>query len=290
MLVTTFNGKTPDDRLTKRGNAMSTDDRLNALGVRSREYKLILASDRFQDRRNGVIALRSVIGVLLQNSDCTIEDQGTEEMRRTYYVDTPQFDMRSQGFALRVRFERDEQKKYKIALKHRTPDRYIAASKGLHSTKEKSVMKFEEDILPPFRSIYSQSNSCRTKTVPKLKRFGDAVKLFPGLGTLKVNEDVKIGRVNEFEVQEVFHKLCKIRFGDHPSVKLGLSFWYQKIDDHWPLIAEFAFDYSSDHGDLFPIPVVEETNRFFRSLYRQPGWFNLDATTKTRYAYQMFAR
>lgn len=260
----------------------------NSLAIGSREYKLILAPDRFADRSAGAAALRDLVHLLVAKLDLEIEDQEEEEIRRTYYLDTAAGHMNRAGYAFRVRFE-ESKNEFKIALKHRTPDRYLAASKDVTSPKqEKGSAKFEEDILPPFHSMFSQSNSLWYGKLPKLDDLDDAAKLFPGLKSLDAPNKTKLAKVNGFAAREVFRKLCTLKFKKNnkkKKVKMGLSFWYHTPADRWPLIAECAFDYEADQGDDFPLPVVEGTNQLFKALQNQPGWFNFDATTKTRYVY-----
>ena len=264
---------------------MAKNRKSKVRGITSREYKLILSADRFAKRRKGTTALRDLVRRLAQGLGADLEDQDEEEIRRTFYLDTAAFQLRRAGYALRVRFEEAEGK-FKIALKHRDPDRYLAASKHLSSPRPDDRKKFEEDILPPFRSVFSQSNSLKLKDLPKLEDLKDAEILFPGLGALGLPGKTELVRVNGFEAHEVFCKLCKVKFGKKPKVKVGLSFWYLTPEDRWPLIAECAFDYDADNGDDFPIHVVEGATRLFRALQGQPGWFNFDATTKTRYVYE----
>jgi len=253
--------------------------------ITSREYKMILSSDRFDDREKGISEFMDIVRLLADQLGARVEERDSVEVRRTSYLDTPAFHLDQAGFALRIRFEEDDGR-YKIALKHRTPDRYLAASKDVTSPRHaKNGAKFEEDILPKFRSLFSQSNAIWFDDLPKLDTFGRLAKLFPGLKDLEIDTKERLVTVNGFEAHEVFHKLCKLKFETKPNVKLGLSFWYHTPDSEWPLIAECAFDYETEKGDDFPVPVIEGTNRFFSLLQNQPGWFNLNATTKTRYVF-----
>lgn len=257
------------------------------LGIKTREYKLILASDRFADRQAGETAFRHLLHFLVGKLDAEIDDQDEEETRRTCYLDTLAFDLQRAGFTLRVRFE-EAQDEFKISLKHRAPDRYLAASQDVTSRKQKDdELKFEEDILPPFRSIFSRSNSLWFKKLPELRKFGDAVTLFPALKPF-ASQKTKLAKVNDLEAHEIFRKLCRIQIGEKQKQRLsvGLSYWYNAPGDIWPLVAECAFDCSTKKGDDFPLPVVEGANRLFRALQQQPGWINLGATTKTAYAYE----
>jgi len=268
---------------------MGKDEDHQSLAVSSREYKLILSPDRFADREAGAEALRDLIHLLVSRQQVDVEDQADEETRRTYYLDTFASHLNHAGFALRVRYEQEEDA-YKIALKYRAPDRYLAASKNVRSSKDKNgSVKFEEDILPPFRSVFSRSSSIWCDELPKLDTLDDAAQLFPGLAALDIPKKTKLAKANGFEAHEVFRKLCILKFKNKKTktkVKLGLSFWYHTQRDRWPLIAECAFDYKAHNGDDFPLDVVEATGKLFCSLQNQPGWFNSGATTKTRYVYE----
>ena len=255
------------------------------LRITTREYKLILSPDRFADRQAGAAEFQRLIHFFAGKLDAKVEDQNQEEERRTYYLDTPSLDLGRAGFALRVRFESAE-KQFKVTLKHRSPDRYLAASKDVRSSRPKDdEVKFEEDILPPFRGVFSQSNALWFGKSPGFKEFGDTVALFPGLDGLAPKK-TGIEKVNGFEAHEIFCKLCRIKLGNKQKLNVGLSFWYNTRKDRWPLVAECAFDCSADKGDDFPPEVFDGANRLFDLLQKQSGWFNLGATTKTAYAYE----
>lgn len=255
-------------------------------GITSREYKLILDSARFADRRGGTVALQALIDALADKLDIAVEAQGEEETRRTWYLDTPDRQLRREGFLLRVRLE-DADGRHKVVLKHRSPDRYVAAARNLGSTRKRTEWKFEEDILPPFRSLFSQSVGFRARRPPELATVGDAVRLFPGLAELGLPDGQRLEVVNGFEALEVFCRLCKLRVGRKPPIKVGLGLWYRGPEDGRPLIAECAYDYQGgDAGDDFTLAVVRAANALFGWLQEQPGWVDPAATTKTRFAYE----
>ena len=177
--------------------------------VTSREYKLILSAGRFEGpgRRRGC-AIRDLIKLLMRDSE--FDDKDKVETRRTWYLDTVGFDLRKANYALRVRYEKDD-KEYKTTLKHRSPDRYISAAQNVDSPATDDKAKFEEDILPRFRSVFSKSNSVKSKSEHKLKKVQDAIALFPGLKELGLQASSELGKVNGFEAHEKFCKLCKLR-------------------------------------------------------------------------------
>src|ERR1044071_6232688 len=132
--------------------------------VTSREYKLMLNSDRFNDRSKGSKTFFDLIEFLIKKEGGTIvEKQDKEERRQTSYLDTPQFALRQNGFSLRLREEGAAH--FQINLKYRGADRYLSAGQDVSSSKD-GKSKFEEDILPPFTSKFSHSNSIETAELP----------------------------------------------------------------------------------------------------------------------------
>ncbi len=265
--------------------------------ITSREYKLILNADRFENVERGSETFWNLIEFLIRKQDGKIVQKQDDVIKRlTWYVDTSEFALRRNGFALRLRKEDYEKKKYKVTLKYRSPDRYISAAQDV-SSSEKDKIKFEEDIIPPFNSIFAHSGSFRKKECPGLENMGDAMKLFRGLGSLGLSGDTPIKIVSSFKALEVTRWTGKVKFEEEIEVKTCLSFWYLLSEaDEWPLVVEFSFDYdvpeseSEDEQKLEQVPIksVEGANDLFRSLQKQHGWINLTCTTKTAYAYSGF--
>jgi uncharacterized protein YjbK len=263
--------------------------------ITSREYKLILNIDRFKNREEGSEAFCKIVEYLLKQQEGKIDKQkNQEEHRKTWYIDTNTLALREQGFILRLREEDDDDdeniKKYKVTLKYRSGDRYLAAAQNLASSSQESDFKFEEDIMPPFTSKFSHSCSIKTKNEPIFQTMGDAINLFPGLGNFEIPEDTPIKIVGNFKAHEIFRKAGKIKFSHQETeIKACFSFWYLLEEDIIPpLIGEFSFDYDAPDGkpEEFSTEVVANTNRFFTTLQRYAaGWLNFDTTTKTAFAY-----
>lgn len=259
--------------------------------ITSREYKLMLNVDRFHNRERDAVDFWHLLEFLLtKQGGEVVKEQHSEEERLTWYLDTPEFALRQRGFVLRVREEsKDGDKRYKTTLKYRSGDRYLAAAQNVASSEE-GKFKFEEDILPPFQSKFSHSNSVKSKKVPKLTKMGKVIDLFPGLETLKIDKDTSIKKVNKFTAHETFRKVAQVKFSQEPVVKLGLSFWYLLgKKGELPLVAEFSFDYDDESkSEQFPLEVIMGSKSFFHSLQKQSGWLNFQGTTKTAFAYGGF--
>jgi hypothetical protein len=273
--------------------------------VTSREYKLMLRPDRFRDRAEGTDAYWSLVEFLIgKKQGLEIRKRPDRELRRkTWYLDTPGTELRKLGYALRARKEFDEEERFKVTLKYRHPDRYLSACQDLSCEVDCKKDKFEEDILPPFKSKFARSVAFRVDELPKIKRMGQVLDLFPTLEELDIPKRTPIRPVNGFKVHELAHQIGQIYYGDVPdpdedppvdAVFCCLSFWYLTgIDKGWPLTAEFSFDYnvhqddsdSSHQLEHFGPEVVAGTNLFFRSLQKQVGWLDRSGTTKTAYAF-----
>lgn len=263
--------------------------------VTSREYKLMLNTDRFRERGRGTEVFFGLLKFLIDKEGGEIVESQDEETRRlTSYFDTPELALRQAGYSLRLRDERPAGGRFQINLKFRAPDRYISAGQDLSSTEDGNP-KFEEDILPPFVSKFSNSNSLESADEPDLSSVGKLTALFPGLGGLKLGQDVAVRKINNFTAVEVVRKLCKFRFGGKPNLKASLSFWYlEEGEEGWPLVGEFSFDYDAakdgggaDKLEQYPAATVEGANRLFAAVQGQAGWFNPGGTTKTAFALEV---
>jgi hypothetical protein len=279
--------------------------------VTSREYKLVLNTERFRDRVQGARTFWNLLAFLVssQGNEVIPDDQDPEkddEFRRTTrYLDTPGDDLQRVGAILRVRQEISPKKGFKVTLKYRAPDRYIAAGCDLSCTQDfkEDDYKFEEDILPPFASKFSHSVSFKADDLPPLATIADLVALFPGVESHGIPASTPIVTANGFTAHEVMHLIGKFKLAKMPTprgkklpdfvVKAALTHWYLRDDeDDYPLVTEFSFDYdvaSKPDGDMlevFPPTLVAGANRLFRDIQGQGAWLAPQGTTKSAFAYE----
>lgn len=257
----------------------------------SREYKLMLNPDRFTDWGGGIAAFHDLLAFLFERLEVEdVDRKDVSEERRTWYVDTAGHALRNAGFVLRVREEIGKDEPFKVTMKHRGPDRYIAAAHDIDS--KGGEFKFEEDILPSFVSRFSYSCSLRTKQAPSFGDLRDVRKVFTGLPDLKISNRTQVKRVNDFKVREIAYDLCTFKPAGGTKVKAGLGFWYlPEVQTGPPLVGEFAMSYKAQpNGDeheleQFTPETVEACRKLFRAMQQQANWFSLGMTTKTAFAY-----
>jgi hypothetical protein len=259
---------------------------MNNRAVTSREYKMMLNTDRFFNRAEGVKNFFSLIQFLIaKTGGSIISNAPGEKHRKTFYLDTPQFAMRQNGLSLRIR---EENSRFKLNLKCRNSDRYISAAKELTSSQIGKI-EFEEDIIPPFNSKFSHSNTIKFDTLPVLNLMKDLILLFPSLKNLGIDENAPVKTANDFQVLEVIQDICTFQFESSTPINASLSFWYLANETDFPIVGEFSFKYGAvtfDEGSLedFSLKTAEGSNNFFKALQNHPGWLDLNMTTKTAFA------
>jgi hypothetical protein len=271
--------------------------------VTSREYKLMLNTGRFQDREKGIKAFWDVVKYVVNKTrdahevKIKIKTQDLDELfkeRLTWYMDTtPGNDFNAAGWVLRRREEEENgKKKFKTTLKYRSPDHPISASKDLsaRANVEKGLPKFEEDVVPAFSSKFSHSTSIETEKDDLFKDVSDVAELFPGIMELKLADDTKIQKVNDFTAREIVYHVGNFKVGNGgDKIKCCFSFWYLTgKEDMYPLAVEFSFDYDRSEEKDFPLHVCEAAKCIFSTLQKQSGWVDIGGTTKTTFAYSGF--
>jgi hypothetical protein len=281
--------------------------------ITSREYKLMLNTERFRDRQAGAALFWELLKFLVTNQgnefipDSGDPDKDVEKTRTTWYLDTPGFELRRADVTLRVRDRPSSKKRYKLTLKYRAPDRYSAASRDVRCTEEvdDDDVKFEEDVIPPFVSKFAYSVSFKSRDLVQPRSMAEVLDLFPGLEAYRIPPITSIRRVNGFQAHEVMHYIGKLKLDKMPTprslralpdfvVKAALSHWYLRPDqDDYPLVTEFSFSFDAqrqldpDRLERFPPTVVAGANRLFRDLQNQAGWLAQFGTTKTAYAFEV---
>ncbi len=277
--------------------------------VTSREYKLILKSECFQNRGEGAAAFWAAVQTLLtRDNPLACESQHDERRRLTWYLDTPGRDLERCGYILRVREEEGEKKPFKITLKYRHGDRYLSAHQqillGLKDVVDEKDVKFEEDVVAPFGSKFSHSVSRRKKTLQAgdLDTVADAVGLFPVLGSLGLDPTAALVNPGDSTAHEIMRLIGRFTLDGTPlppmpadpakdtAFKASMTFWYPDDGNRLPDVAEFSFDYEADLDtndralEEYRAVVVAGADRLYLGLQELKDWVDPTGTTKTQFA------
>jgi len=271
--------------------------------ITSREYKLLLSTTRFR-KRDPVAdewlelvkrAIGRAGGTLLSQRELEEEeakakgkkpddwpkgqpDAWIEKERETSFLDTRDESLRNQGWIVRLR---RKGKRTDVTVKFRCPDRLLSALQDASSPRG-GKGKFEEDVVPPFSSQYSRSTTLEDQQDGALpKTVAEAVALFPALGTLGIIAQTPLETVGGLVVNEIARRVGGFRFGGGPILEMSHTFWYVgETDDHFPMVAEFSFEFEPKGGD-FPPQTVEGASKVYHELQAQAGWLDVAGTTKS---------
>jgi hypothetical protein len=271
--------------------------------ITSREYKLLLSTTRFRQRDSVADEWLELVKRAVGRSGAAMlsqreleEAQATakgkkpdkwdekqpeawiEKERETSFLDTRDESLRNQGWILRLR---RKGKGTDVTVKFRCPDRLLSALKDALSPQG-GKQKFEEDIVPPFGSQYSRSNTLEDQGDGVLpKTVAEAAALFPALGTLGIIAATPLETVGGLVVNEIARRVGGFRFGEGPILEMSHTFWYVgDAKDHFPMVAEFSFEFAPKGGD-FPPETIEGASKVYHELQAQAGWLDVAGTTKS---------
>lgn len=271
--------------------------------ITSREYKLLLSTTRFRDRGSVADEWLELVRRAVERAGGSVLSQKKleeaqaeakkkkpddwpndqpeawiEKVRETSFLDTRDDSFRNLGWILRLRRKK---KGTDVTVKFRCPDRLLSALKDA-SSPGGGREKFEEDIVPPFSSQYSRSNTLEDQADEVLPRtVAGAAALFPALGTLEVLPQTPLETVGGLVVNEVARRVGGFRFAGGPLLEMSHTFWYVgDTRNHYPMVAEFSFELAPGDG-AFPPETVEGASKVFRELQQQAGWLDVAGTTKS---------
>lgn len=271
--------------------------------ITSREYKLLLSTTRFHHRNDAsrewmelvARAITRAGGSMLSQKALEAEqakakgkepdkwkneksEAWNEKARETSFLDTRDEGLRNQGWIVRLR---RKGKGTDITVKFRCPDRLLSALQDA-SSPQGGKEKFEEDVVPPFGSQYSRSNTLQDQddtVVPKT--VAEAEALFPALRTLGIIAATPLETVGGLVVTEIARRVGGFRFGGGPFLEMSHTFWYVgETEDHFPMVAEFSFEFVPGDGAFDP-ETIEGASKVYHELQAQAGWLDVAGTTKS---------
>jgi hypothetical protein len=264
---------------------------MKARKVISREYKLMLQAARFAGDEAQLLTtagqlwddFAGAIGPFVPSVEGALDTVSRE--RLVTFLDSQARHLWAAGYVFRVRRRLDTGRP-EVTLKFRHPDRYVAESRQMKSPHIRAEIKFEEDVKPPFISLYGFSTKGRVgrKDVPNTL---EAVSgMFPDLQKRlgKVDGGLKLRRVNGLTVREVVVTGPFLTIGAKPHVEAecALIVWYDygHTASH-PVAVEFSFRYGNP-GGRYSGKVASRAFNVFEMLQRDLGdWVDPNSTTKT---------
>lgn len=267
------------------GSALANPD------VTSREYKLMLHVAPFSYSTES-----ATVTSLLDDAHNVIEHAinrsvsglpWLEKQRDISFFDTQgSCELRRRGYSLRERVENGASE---VALKFRSPDRYLSDFEDVSSGTPGAETKLESDVSAnanePFKVVYSHST--KAPNVRTINKIEDVNVHFPEFQShYGLDDDLALSLVGNLSVREHVYRGVEIDLGQHDA-QISVTLWYQGIPSgsQKPLVAEISFKYEDVSAD-YTRKVVNRAKASFEALKSLSGWVDSDAKTKTTFVYE----
>ena len=278
--------------------------------LESREYKLLLDTSKFASDAPSVITslwdhdLKRIIDEALdlqENGEHRYSKEfKTSERRVVRFWDTTRphpCTLNNHGYILRERVElRGDQENpdhRKVMLKLRGPDRNRVANIDMKGSREDAESKFEEDISPPFKSMFSVSTSQKLKGGDTLSTMSNVFDKYPDLKVnlqedrIPVDPNDAMAVVSDLSIDEEVYQGPEVDLGN-VKADISVSLWYKRGErpPTAPLIVELSFTHPliKDSKDVKP-KVLERAKALFSRL-QTLAWISQVPETKTKFVYE----
>jgi hypothetical protein len=264
--------------------------------VISREYKVMLRPARFVGDEK---ALRHAANAFWRDfsqgiSDVAVRTEGElgelKANRLVAFFDTPTQQLNAGAYLFRERRDLDDEGR-EITLKFRHPDRHVAADRRMDPRRGRDARtKFEEDIKPPFVSLYSFSTTLPVDGKKTFNQLKDVARLFPDVPDRLENfpHDEQLQRVGGFTARELVYGGAHVRMSRKPKTdaECALIVWYDHDGSQdKPCVVEFSFRYANKN-EKYDGKMSRRAFETFNVLQNTlETWVDPKPRTKTAFVY-----
>jgi hypothetical protein len=267
------------------------------LDLKSREYKVMLLPERFggEDERVRRAAgeFWADVNEVLNQLDVPIPTQGAFDRvkahRRIKFFDTAEHGFNARKYVFRERVDVESGQR-EVTLKFRHADRYLASDREMDAKTDGRVeTKFEEDVKPPFVSVFSYSTSVELASDIEMASVRQVVDLFPGLAHAVRDLDgaSELSVVRTFCARELVLVGASLLLGKQDiEAECALVVWHDDDDLATPPVCvEFSFKYGDDDED-YRGTVTSDAHDVLQTLNEQlQRWVHPEPRTKTAFVY-----
>jgi hypothetical protein len=267
---------------------------MTRLDVKSREYKVMLLPEPFAGDeaqiRQAAGRFWGDVKAVLEPLDIPVEGAFDEVKahRRIRFFDTAEETFNSQRYIFRERVDVDSGDR-ELTLKYRHPDRYAASDRDMEAKSERSAeTKFEEDVKPPFVSVFSYSTSVAVDNDLDISNVRQVLDVFPGLANeLARVDEGDLAVVRTFCARELVLVGASVLLGKRDiEAECALVVWHDDDDvETPPVCVEFSFKYGQDDED-YRGSVTRDAHEVLQALSANlPDWVHPEPRTKTAFVY-----
>jgi hypothetical protein len=231
------------------------------------------------------------VGRLLEQLDIPTEGAFDEVKahRRIRFFDTAERGLNGRRYILRERIDVESEER-QVTLKYRHADRYVAQDRDLDAKHhEDAESKFEEDVKPPFVSVFSYSTSVKVDADHDFGQVEKVTDLFPGLaGELEDIDSGDLAVIRDFCARELVLVGASVLLGKRDiEAECAMVIWHDDDDpDTPPVCVEFSFKYENEEED-YRGSVARDAYDVLQVLgTKLTDWVHPDPVTKTAFVYE----
>ena len=267
---------------------------MNIEKVISREYKVMLQPEVFAGGEQQLLDAASTFWHEFKRAtDEAVGDKDGNldriaDGRTIKFYDTKGHLLGNNSYIFRERQNIGTEKR-EVTLKFRHVDRYISQDRQMKAgDSDRGRTKFEEDIKPPFVTLYSFSTTQKIADGKKLNKMKDVELLYPGvrdsLDHYEEGEEIEI--IRGFTARELAIAGAKFQISKKPRLnsECALIVWYDNEgDERKPVVVEFSFRYGNRDGE-YKRDTAYRGYEVFQIL--QGGltrWIDANSKTKTAF-------
>jgi hypothetical protein len=250
--------------------------------IHFREFKILLKPEGFGELESAVRDYWRIARAAARQSSAVVSESrraGEPQLREVVFLDTPNAGLYAHGYTLRRRAPYVHGRpgpQFELVLEFRHADAVQAASVEVRAAPQyEGLEKFKEEVLltadpvAGVRSVFSHACRLKEHRWELGSRYSDAVRMFPGLGDLRVLPTAALRAVGDQVLEEVRFALGSIDFGGR-SAEVQLSVW-RDAQSGTVQVGEFSFEMPCRrHGKLEPQPKLR-AERFHRLLQKESG-------------------
>ncbi len=210
--------------------------------------------------------------------------------RRIRFFDTAELGLRGQRYICRERIDVESDER-EVTLKYRHADRYVAQDRDMDARDEGDAeSKFEEDVKPPFVSVFSYSTTVKVDADREFGHVEKVADLFPGLADelrhLDASGDLAV--VRAFCARELVLVGAAVLLGQRDiDAECAMVVWHDDDDPATPPVCvEFSFKYANEDED-YRGSVARDAHDVLLALNTNlTEWVDPQPTTKTAFVYR----
>ena len=210
--------------------------------------------------------------------------------RRIRFFDTAERGLNGQRYIFRERIDVESDER-EVTLKYRHADRYVAQDRDMDAQGEGDAeSKFEEDVKPPFVSVFSYSTTVKVDADREFGHVEKVADLFPGLADELQHVDAsgELAVVRDFCARELVLVGAARAAGQarhRRRVRHG-RLARRRRSRTPPVCVEFSFKYANEDED-YRGSVARDAHDVLLALNTNlTEWVDPEPTTKTAFVYR----